>query len=423
MLRRINYSDQESLSSLLNARQSDTTAEADSVRSIVQDVRTRGDDAVREYTKRFDQHTLTPDYALQPDTIQAIADTTPDAVKAALKLATSRIRAYHETHMPKSLDYTDATGVRLGMRWNAVDACGLYVPGGKASYPSSVLMNAIPAQVAGVARIVMCVPMPNADINPAILYAATLAGVEEIYPIGGAQAIAAMAYGTQTIHAVDIIAGPGNQYVTEAKRQVYGTVGIDMLAGPSEILVVADSTTNPQWTAADLLSQAEHDTQAQSLLITDDAHYAEAVNHAIEQQLATMPRAAIAGEAIRTFGACILTPKTQWAEAINLIAPEHLLLAVDAPDHLLPHIRHAGAIFIGRYTPEAIGDYLAGPSHVLPTTRTARFSSGISVYTFLKKSSLIGCDAESFQALAEATATLADIEGLGAHAHSVRVRL
>ena len=414
------------LGELLSRRAGEGTSVGETVGAILSEVRRRGDAALVDYTAQFDKLTLTPEtLRFSEEERQSIEAECPADVRAALALAAERIRAFHERQKPQDIDYVDDIGVRLGMRWSAVDAVGMYVPGGRAAYPSSVLMNAIPAQVAGVQRLVMVVPTPGGEVNPAILVAARLAGVTEIYRIGGAQAVAALAYGTQTIAPVQLIVGPGNAYVAEAKRRVFGKVGIDMIAGPSEILVVADKGTPAEWIAADLLSQAEHDPDAQSILITDDRAHAEAVMAAVATALETLPKRQIAEASWRDYGGIIVvedmySPRT--AEIINRIAPEHLELAVADPERLLPMIRHAGAIFLGRYTPEAIGDYIAGPSHVLPTMQTAAFSSGLSVYSFMKKSSLIGCTAQAFAALAAPTALLADTEGLGAHALSVRVR-
>ena len=414
------------LDELLGRRAGEGTSVSETVAAILSEVRRRGDAALIDYTARFDNLTLTAATLRFSEEERAqIEAECPADVRAALTLAAERIRAFHAQQRPQDIDYVDAIGVRLGMRWSAVDAVGMYVPGGRAAYPSSVLMNAVPAQVAGVPRLVMVVPTPGGEVNPAVLVAARLAGVHEIYRLGGAQAVGALAYGTQSIAPVNLIVGPGNAYVAEAKRRVFGKVGIDMIAGPSEILVVADRATPPAWVAADLLSQAEHDPDAQSILITDDRAYADAVMAAVTQALETLPKRQIAEASWRDYGGVILvkdlaSPET--ADIINRIAPEHLELAMAKPERLLPAIRHAGAIFLGRHTPEAIGDYIAGPSHVLPTMQTAAFSSGLSVYSFMKKTSLIGCTPEAFATLAAPTALLADTEGLGAHALSVRVR-
>jgi histidinol dehydrogenase len=394
------------------------------VAGILADVRRRGDAAVRDYTTRFDRFTPAAGFAVTPAEIEAAVAACPKETLAALDLAAERIDAFHRTQKPADVDYRDAAGVRLGARWTPIDAAGLYVPGGTAAYPSSVLMNALPAKVAGVERLVMVVPTPDGVLNPLVLAAARRAGVDEIYRIGGAQAVAALAYGTETIRPVDKIVGPGNAYVAAAKRRVFGTVGIDTIAGPSEILVVADGANDPSWIAADLLSQAEHDTAAQSILITDDRDFAERVVAAVDTHLETLPRRAIAAESWRVHGAVIVVRDLD--EAVGLVdrlAPEHLELAVAEPEPLAARIRHAGAIFLGRWTPEAIGDYIAGPNHVLPTSRTARFASGLGVIDFLKRTSFVACDAESFAAIGPAAKLLAETEGLQAHALSVGCRL
>jgi histidinol dehydrogenase len=404
----------------------ETSADVDAaVAEIVAAVRAGGDAALIAYTERFDRLALTPETLRIPqgDLDAAVGACAPETIQA-LELAAARITDYHRRQKPEDLDYRDPVGVRLGHRWTAVEAAGLYVPGGTAAYPSSVLMNALPARVAGVERLVMTVPTPDGVVAPLVLAAAKLAGVTEVYRVGGAQAIAALAFGTETIRKVDKIVGPGNAYVAAAKRQVFGTVGIDMIAGPSEILVVADADNRPDFIAADLLSQAEHDTAAQSILITDDKAFADAVITAVEEQLKTLPRSAIARESWQAHGA-IITVATL-AEAVPLIdriAPEHLELAVADPDALVARVRNAGAIFLGRYTPEAIGDYLAGPNHVLPTARSARFSSGLSVLDFMKRTSLISCDADALAAIGPAAVRLAEAEGLDAHARSVALRL
>ena len=395
------------------------------VRAVISDVRERGDAALIDYTQRFDRHRLTPD-RLRVDAaeIGASADECPPDVLAALRLARDRIEAYHLRQRPSDELHADALGVELGSRWTPIHAVGLYVPGGTASYPSSVLMNAVPAKVAGVERLVMAVPAPRGRLSPLVLAAAHLAGVDEVYRVGGAQAIAALAYGTATIAPVDKIVGPGNAYVAAAKRQVFGTVGIDMLAGPSEVLVVADGDNDPDWIAADLLAQAEHDEAAQAILITDDEALAEAVEQAVDRQLATLPRGDIARASWNTFGAIIGVPDLSASPAlVNRLAPEHLELAVAEPQALLPAIRHAGAIFMGRHTPEAIGDYVAGCNHVLPTARWARFSSGLSVLDFMKRTSLLRLDMDSLRALGPAAVALAEAEGFAAHARSVAIRL
>lgn len=404
-------------------RESDADVDA-AVADIIADVRTRGDEAVCEYTNRFDRLNIDAKSMVvtKEEVDAAIKEIDADLLKS-LELAAERIGSYHAKQMPADERYTDATGVELGWRWRPVTAAGLYVPGGLASYPSSVLMNAIPAKVAGVERLVMVVPTPDNKMNPLVLAAARIAGVDEIYRIGGAQAVAALAYGTETIKPVDKIVGPGNAFVAAAKRRVFGQVGIDMIAGPSEILVVADGSNDPSWVAADLLSQAEHDPVAQSILITDDADFADRVQDAINKHLETLPRAEIAGASWRDFGAIVLVENLSQAPAlVDRIAPEHLELAVDDPDVLAEEIHHAGAIFLGRYTPEAIGDYVAGPNHVLPTARSARFSSGLGVLDFIKRSSLIKCTPESLAKIGPAAIALAESEGLQAHGLSVAIR-
>lgn len=397
----------------------------DTVAAIVADVRQRGDAALIDYTAKFDR------FALSPETMRitvaevdaAVAQVSPETMQA-LETAAERIRAFHEKQLPADLDFTDDAGLRLGYRWTAVQAAGLYVPGGTAAYPSSVLMNALPARVAGVERLAMVVPTPDGVLNPLVLAAARLAGVDEIFRIGGAQAVAALAYGTESIAPVDKIVGPGNAYVAAAKRQVFGQVGIDMIAGPSEILVIADGDNDPAWIAADLLSQAEHDTAAQAILITDDAAFADAVVKAVDGHLATLPRTATAAESWKTFGAVILVPSLADAPALtDCIAPEHLEIAAEGADDLAGRIRNAGAIFLGRHAPEAVGDYVAGPNHVLPTARSARFSSGLGVLDFMKRTSMIHCDAEGLRAIGPAAIALAQAEGLEAHALSIAIRL
>ncbi|MFQ5785655.1 MAG: histidinol dehydrogenase [Alphaproteobacteria bacterium] len=395
------------------------------VAAIIADVRARGDAALIELGARFDRVALTPEsLRLGADEIAAAANACPAETVTALEFAARRIEDYHRRQIPQPLDYRDAEGVRLGARWTPVAAAGLYVPGGTAAYPSSVLMNALPARVASVGRVVMAVPTPEGALNPAVLAAARIAGVDEIYRVGGAQAIAALAYGTATIAPVDKIVGPGNAYVAAAKRQVFGVVGIDTIAGPSEIVVVADAANDPDWIAVDLLSQAEHDEAAQAILITDDADFADAVAARVERRLATLDRAGVAGASWRTNGAVIRVARLDDAAAlIDRLAPEHLEIAVADTEALAAQVRNAGAIFLGRYTPEAIGDYVAGPNHVLPTARSARFSSGLSVLDFLKRTSLVRCDEASLAAIGPAAVTLATAEGLGAHALSVELRL
>ena len=394
------------------------------VSDIIADVRTSGDAAVVDYTQKFDRLDVSGGLRMAPDLIAAARDACPPHQIDALEIAATRIRAFHERQRPEGLSYTDDDGVRLGARWTPVSAVGIYVPGGTAAYPSSVLMNAVPASVAGVPRVVMVVPTPDGETNPMVLAAADIAGVSEVYRIGGAQAVAALAYGTETIKPVDKITGPGNVYVAEAKRQVFGTVGIDMIAGPSEILVVADAENDPSWIAADLLSQAEHDTSSQSILITTSGALADAVADAAEGHLATLPRASIARESWETHGAIILIGDMEDAvPLVDRLAPEHLELAVEAPEELAETISHAGAIFLGRHTPEAIGDYVAGPNHVLPTAQSARFSSGLGVTDFMKRTTLVSCDVSALFRIGPAAVTLAEAEGLDAHALSVSTRL
>ncbi len=410
---------------LLNTKR-DSEADVDDIAAtIIKDVRARGDAAVLELTYRFDRVSLTPQtMRLGADAIvEARGRCEPETLEA-LSVAARRIEAFHQAQMPGDLDYVDSDGVGLGLRWRPLDAVGLYVPGGKAAYPSSVLMNAIPARVAGVERRVIAVPTPDGALNPLVLAAADLAGVTEIYQVGGAQAIAALAYGTETIDAVDKIVGPGNAYVAAAKRLVFGRVGIDSIAGPSEILVVADAANDPEWIAIDLLSQAEHDEVAQAILITNDAGFARAVSDAVNRILASLERSEIASASWRDHGAIIVVGSLDEAPAlVDRLAPEHLELAVADPGALAGRIRHAGAMFLGRHTPEAIGDYVAGPNHVLPTDRTARFSSGLSVMDFLKRTTWVRCDADSLSRIGPAAVTLANAEGLQAHARSIAMRL
>ena len=395
------------------------------VAAIIDDVAQRGDMALIDYTRRFDRIELRPQtLRLSPEEIADIAKTAPADTIAALRLAGERIESFHRRQLPEIIDFTDTAGVRLGLRWGPVAAAGLYVPGGTAAYPSSVLMNAIPAKVAGVERLVMTVPAPDGMLNPLVMAAAQLVGVDEVYRVGGAQAIAALAYGTETIAPVDKIVGPGNAYVAAAKRRVFGRVGIDMIAGPSEILVVADRRNDPVWIAADLLSQAEHDTAAQAILVADDPAFAAEVERAVERHLQRLPRAAIARASWEANGAIILV--ADWEEALPLIdriAPEHLELAVEDADGLAAKVRHAGAIFLGRHTPEAVGDYIAGPNHVLPTARSARFASGLGVLDFMKRTTVVGCTPASLEALAPAAIRLAQAEGLDAHALSLSLRI
>ncbi len=413
------------LAPLLAARGAVEQSVRETVREIVATVRERGDDALLELTRKFDR------FPIDRESIRVDAAAMAEARAAcgnealdALAHAAERIRAYHARHIPKDTSYQDESGVTLGEYWTPVEAVGLYVPGGTASYPSSVLMNAIPAQVAGVPRLVAAVPHPDGKVLPLVLAAAELAGIQEIYRVGGAQAVAALSFGTDTIAPVDKIVGPGNAYVAEAKRQVFGTVGIDLIAGPSEILVVSDATSNPEWVALDLLSQAEHDPAAQAVLVTDDSAFADAVENAVERHLEALPRRAIAGASWRDFGAVIVVAGLADAPAVvNRLAPEHVELSVADPEPMMRAIRTAGAVFLGQHTPEAIGDYVAGPSHVLPTSRSARFSSGLSVRDFLRRTSVVGCSEEGLAAIGPSASVLAEAEGLDAHRLSVDVRL
>ncbi len=404
----------------------DTTARVDGpVAEIIAAVRARGDAALCELTARFDRLDLTPErLRVGADEIEAATADTPTTLRDALDLAARRIEAFHRAQLPRNLCNRDETGLTLGLRWTPLDSVGLYVPGGKAAYPSSVLMNAIPAAVAGVGRVAMCVPAPDGLLNPLVLAAARRAGVAEIYRIGGAQAVAALAWGTATIAPVDRIVGPGNAYVAEAKRQVFGRVGIDSIAGPSEVVVLADAANDPRLVATDLLAQAEHDEAAQAILITDDADFGDAAAAAVAAELVALPRSAIAGASWRAHGAIITV--RDWHEAAALVdrlAPEHLQLMVADPAPLFARIRHTGAAFLGRFCPEALGDYVAGPNHVLPTGRTARFASGLSVFDFLKRTTWIEGDAASLRALGPAAMALAEAEGLSAHARSIGLRL
>jgi histidinol dehydrogenase len=397
----------------------------EAVAAILADVEARGDAAVIDFTERFDRVRLTPATLriTEREIEEAAKGCAPDTLRA-LEFAAKRIEDYHRRQLPMDDFFTDDAGVELGSHWTPVESAGLYVPGGTAAYPSSVLMNAIPARVAGVARLVMVVPAPDGKLNPLVLAAAEIAGVDEIYRIGGAQAVAALAFGTKTIAPVDKIVGPGNAYVAAAKRRVFGRVGIDMVAGPSEILVVADGDNDPAWIAADLLSQAEHDALAQSVLITNDAEFAERVAAAVDQMLAALPRAKIAGKSWRDYGAIIVVGALAEAPLlVDRIAPEHVELAVRDPDPLAKSIRNAGAVFLGRFTPEAIGDYVGGPNHVLPTSGNARFSSGLGVLDFMKRTSWLKLDGEALAKIGPSAVTLARAEGLEAHARSVAIRL
>ena len=404
----------------------DTTESVDqAVASIISAVRAEGDAALLRYTERFDRLRLAPDrLRIAAEEIDAAVAGIPSELTVALELAATRIEAFHRLQVPADLQTSDSAGLTLGMRWTPLDAVGLYVPGGKAAYPSSVLMNAIPARVAGVPRIAMCVPAPDGVLNPLVLAAARRAGVVEVYRIGGAQAIAALAFGTASIAPVDRIVGPGNAYVAEAKRQVFGRVGIDAIAGPSEVVVLADAANDPRCIAVDLLAQAEHDEAAQAILITDDGAFADRVAACVMHELATLPRAAIAGASWRAHGAIIVV--RDWAEAVSLVnrlAPEHLQLMLRDPAPLFSRIRHAGAVFLGAFCPEAVGDYVAGPNHVLPTGRTARFASGLSVFDFLKRTTWVAADAASLARVGPAAVALAEAEGLDAHALSIALRL
>jgi histidinol dehydrogenase len=404
----------------------ETTETVDrAVAEIIAGVRSRGDAAVLEYTIRFDRQTLTADrLRICTAEIDAATASIPAELAVALDLAAARIEAFHHAQLPQNLRMTDAAGVTMGMRWNALDAVGLYVPGGKAAYPSSVLMNAVPARAAGVSRIAMCVPTPDGVLNPLVLAAARRAGVTEIYRIGGAQAIAALAYGTASIPAVDRIVGPGNAYVAEAKRQVFGRVGIDNIAGPSEVVVLADADNDPRHIAVDLLAQAEHDEAAQSILITNNAAFADAVAAAVLAELPTLPRAAIAGASWQAHGAVIIVD--DWTQAVALVdrlAPEHLQLMLRDPEAVFARVRHAGAVFLGPFCPEAVGDYVAGPNHVLPTGRTARFASGLSVFDFLKRTTFVSATRAALNQVGPAAVALAEAEGLQAHARSIALRL
>ncbi|WP_306131440.1 histidinol dehydrogenase [Roseivivax marinus] len=410
---------------LLSAKREESDDVNDAVGKIIADVRARGDAALCELTAHFDRLELSPEgLALSGAEVDAeVAKVTPED-RAALEHAAQRIRAYHVRQMPQDVEWMDPEGARLGWRFTPVAAAGLYVPGGLASYPSSLLMNAIPAKVAGVERLAICVPTPDGVINPLVMLAARLSGVDEIYRVGGAQAIAALAYGTETIPAVDKITGPGNAYVAAAKRRVFGRVGIDMIAGPSEILVIADGDNDPDWVALDLLSQAEHDESAQSILLTTDPEFGQAVARAVEARLETLDRRKIAGAAWRDFGAIITVRDLEEAAVLSdRVAPEHLELCVEDPKTLSERIRHAGAIFLGRWTPEAIGDYVGGPNHVLPTARSARFSSGLSVLDFLKRTTLAEMTPEALKAIGPSAERLAHAESLQAHGLSVTARL
>lgn len=412
-------------SDLLGSKREASVEVGDTVAAIIDDVRARGDEALFALTEKFDKLTLTPEtLRFSQAEIDAAYAAIPQDVRAALELAHKRITAHHEKQKPLDHIYTDAIGVTLGTRWTAIEAVGLYVPGGLASYPSSVLMNAVPAKVAGVERLAMVVPTPRGDVNPAILAAAKIAGVSEIYRVGGAQAIAALAYGTETIAPVYKIVGPGNAYVAAAKRQVFGTVGIDMIAGPSEVLIIADESANAAWVAADLLAQAEHGGGAQSILITTHKPLASAVLAEVERQLGVLRAPDIARQGWEEFGAVITVATLDEAIALgNRIASEHVELALDDPQSVLDRIRNAGAIFVGHHTPESIGDYVGGSNHVLPTARSARFASGLGVLDFVKRTTILGCTPGALAELVDATVTLAETEGLEAHGRSAAIRL
>jgi histidinol dehydrogenase len=414
-----------SFSKLLNAKREDSPDVDHVVAEIISDVRARGDDAVIELTQKFDRLALTAEtLKISQDEISKHILKVPEEERMALELAAQRIRSYHERQLPQDAMWREENGAELGWRWTPVAQAGLYVPGGLASYPSSVLMNAIPAKVAGVGRLVVTVPTPDGVVNPLVLLAAKISGVTEIYRIGGAQAVAALAYGTASITAVDKITGPGNAFVAAAKRRVFGKVGIDMIAGPSEILIIADKENDPDWIALDLLSQAEHDESAQSILITTDGKFANLVTKAVDKRLKTLQRRSIAGVSWRDFGAIITVSSLDIAADLsNRIAPEHLELCVADPHALSEKIHHAGAIFIGAWTPEAIGDYVGGPNHVLPTARSARFSSGLSVLDFMKRTTLATMSADALREVGPAAATLAKSESLEAHRLSVMARL
>lgn len=417
----------KALAAFLASRRTGVAARVDEpVREIIQDVQKRGAAGVLYATAKFDRFTAADADALRvdPSLMQAALAGLTKPLRAALETAAARIRIFHEKQLPEDFDYTDEIGVRLGMRWSAIDAVGLYVPGGAAAYPSSVLMNAIPAKVAGVQRLAMVAPTPDGKDNAMVLAAAALAGADEVWRIGGAQAVAALAYGADPIQPVDKIVGPGNAYVAEAKRQVFGEVGIDMIAGPSEVLIVADETADPRWLALDLLAQAEHDADAQSILISDSPQLLDQVAAAIDAELAVLPRAEIADASWRDHGGLILVSDlmTEAPRIVDRIAPEHLELAVSNADLLAGKVRHAGAIFLGTHTPEAVGDYVGGPNHVLPTSGAARFSSGLGVLDFMKRTTLLGCDPKSLAKIGPHAAILADAEGLDAHGLSVTAR-
>ena len=410
---------------LLAAKREAAADVDEAVAAILADVRARGDAALADYSRRFDRvdFAQTPLKVTAAEIDAALAACPPEAV-AALRFAHERILSFHKRQAPKDESFTDALGVRLGWRWTAIEAVGLYVPGGVASYPSSVLMNAVPAKVAGCARVAMVAPAPEGRLNPLVLAAARIAGVDEVYRVGGAQAVAALAYGTETIKPVSKIVGPGNAYVAAAKRRVFGIVGIDMIAGPSEVVVLADASADPAFVAADLLAQAEHDEAAQSILITDDSRLARLVAEEVTKQLAQLPREKIAAASWRDYGAIVkVASLVEAVPLVDRLAPEHLEIIAEDAEALSAKIRNAGAIFLGAYTPEAIGDYVGGSNHVLPTSRSARFSSGLGVYDFVKRTSILACDAAALKALGPAAVTLGQAESLTAHARSVSMRL
>jgi histidinol dehydrogenase len=415
----------KAFSALLSAKREVSEDVDQAVRAIIEEVMVRGDEALIDFTLRFDGLALQPETLRVSDAeIDAAAAECPKEALEALALAKERIETYHRAQRPQDSMSTDQVGVTLGWRWTAIESVGLYVPGGRASYPSSVLMNAVPAKVTGVPRVVMVVPTPKGETNPLVLAASRLAGVDEVYRVGGAQAVAALAYGTESLNPVAKIVGPGNAYVAAAKRRVFGQVGIDMIAGPSEVLILADAQGNPDWIAADLLAQAEHDPAAQSILITDSPALADAVEKAVERQLRTLPKAEIAGASWRDYGAIILIDRLENAiPLVDRLAPEHLEIETENAEELAAKVRNAGAIFLGSHTPEAIGDYVGGPNHVLPTARSARFSSGLSVLDFMKRTSILKCDAGALRALGPAAIALGRSEGLEGHARSVAIRL
>lgn len=410
---------------LLSAKREQSVDVSRTVDKIISEVRQRGDEALFDLTEKFDGFDARKTgLIITQDEIEAGYAACDKKIIKALELAAERITSYHQRQLPQDERYTDAAGVELGHRWTAVEAAGLYVPGGLAAYPSSLLMNALPAKVAGVDRLTMVVPTPQGVLNNHVLAAAKIVGVDEIFRIGGAQAVAALAYGTQTISPVVKIVGPGNAFVAAAKRQVYGVVGIDMIAGPSEVLIISDGKGNPDWTASDLLAQAEHDPVAQSILMTTSQTYAQEVEKAVEAQLKTLPKAEIAAASWRDFGSIIILDSLEEAPALSdRIAPEHLEIAIDDPEPLAAKVRNAGAIFLGHYTPEAIGDYVGGPNHVLPTARSARFSSGLNVLDFMKRTTLLKCSREALRKIGPAAVTLGEAEGLDGHARSVAIRL